>query len=112
MTLAQRFHAARPGVIFLDKGAPEVLQRWMTERQWLAPGETVRSLASAGEGNMNLTLRLTTSARTLIIKQSRPWVERYPQPDAPEDRALSEAPSTRPSPSLPPSSPACLGCSR
>jgi 5-methylthioribose kinase len=54
-------------------------------------------VAIAGQGNMNLTLRVTFDAtpsppqETLIIKQSRPWVEKYDVIEAPWDRALVEA---------------------
>lgn len=40
---------------------------------------------------MNLTLRVATDQRSLIVKQSRPWVERYPSIAAPRDRVLGEA---------------------
>lgn len=39
---------------------------------------------------MNLTLRLVTDRRSLILKQARPWVEKYPQIPAPDARALVE----------------------
>jgi 5-methylthioribose kinase len=45
----------------------------------------------AGEGNMNCAVRVKTQDRSLIVKQSRPWVEKYPQFEAPWDRALVEA---------------------
>lgn len=56
----------------------------------LAPAEPIVSLTKAGEGNMNCTVRVITPQRTLIVKQARPWVEKYPQFDAPVDRALAE----------------------
>jgi 5-methylthioribose kinase len=61
--------------------------------QELLPGTApVISIAKAGEGNMNLTLRARLAAgSTLIVKQSRPWVEKYPQVAAPLDRAITEA---------------------
>lgn len=40
---------------------------------------------------MNCTLRLTTTRRTLVVKQGRPWVEKYPDIPAPDDRSLIEA---------------------
>jgi len=49
------------------------------------------SLGRAGEGNMNCTVRVTTTARSVIVKQSRPWVEKYPQFAAPGDRVCREA---------------------
>lgn len=53
---------------------------------WLVPGESLRALDKAGEGNMNVTLRATTDRRTLILKQSRPYVAKYPQIPAPAQR--------------------------
>lgn len=57
----------------------------------LEPGERVERVGPAGQGNMNLTLRVTTDRRSLILKQSRPWVERYPQIEAPVERCDIEA---------------------
>ena len=57
---------------------------------WLHHGESVRRITRAGEGNMNLTLRVETEARSFIVKQARPWVEKFPQIEAPADRALRE----------------------
>ena len=45
----------------------------------------------AGEGVMNCTVRVRTSVGSFILKQSRPWAEKYPQVAAPPDRALMEA---------------------
>ena len=39
---------------------------------------------------MNLTLRIHTSTRRFILKQSRPWVEKYPEIEAPWERSQSE----------------------
>ena len=52
--------------------------------------EQLRHVEPAGEGNMNLVLRIVTSKRRFILKQSRPWVEKYPQIAAPADRLLAE----------------------
>lgn len=54
------------------------------------PDESITSVTIAGEGNMNLALRVTTDQRSVIMKQSRPWVEKYPSIAAPEERILSE----------------------
>jgi 5-methylthioribose kinase len=40
---------------------------------------------------MNCTLRVVTTSSSLILKQSRPWVEKFPHIGAPHDRVLSEA---------------------
>ncbi len=57
----------------------------------LIPDERVISAERIGDGNMNLTVRLRTSSRTLILKQARPWVEKYPHIPAPVERASVEA---------------------
>ena len=63
-------------------------------------GETtrVRRAEPAGDGNMNLTLRLHLEGggdngrpTTAILKQSRPWVQKYPQIEAPAERIVVEA---------------------
>jgi len=75
---------------FIDPGDLAGLERYAKARGFIPEGETLRSAAKAGEGNMNLALRLTTDDSSVILKQSRPWVEKYPQIPAPADRALVE----------------------
>ena len=58
---------------------------------WVRPGEVVETVERAGAGNMNCVLRVTTSQRSFILKQSRPWVEKYPGIPAPLKRADVEA---------------------
>jgi 5-methylthioribose kinase len=61
------------------------------DRLGLLPSPVAR-VASAGEGNMNLTLRVTfEDGASRIVKQARPWVEKYPSIAAPDERALVEA---------------------
>lgn len=67
-------------------GVAEFLRR----RGWIDRDETLHACEKAGEGNMNLTLRVTTDRRSVVLKQSRPWVEKYPQVEAPADRILFE----------------------
>ena len=57
----------------------------------LIPDERVVSAERIGDGNMNLTVRLRSNSRTLILKQARPWVEKYPHIPAPVERASVEA---------------------
>lgn len=52
--------------------------------------ETIEAVERAGEGNMNAVLRVVTDRRRVILKQSRPWVEKYPQIAAPVERIFSE----------------------
>ena len=91
MTLRERFERIYPGRYFLDRDDREGLQSWLSERRWIDTGEHVVEAERAGEGNMNLTLRVRTEVRTFIVKQARPWVEKYPMIDAPDERAVVEA---------------------
>lgn len=95
-SLSEQFAASHPGGFFLDAAETQAIQSYLRARKLVADGETVQSAQRAGEGNMNCTLRVEVGEaggvnRTMIVKQSRPWVEKYPQIEAPEDRALSEA---------------------
>lgn len=67
------------------------LESYLRKQGWLKDDETIKSTEKPGEGNMNFTLRVDTGSRTFIIKQSRDYVEKYPQVAAPAERALREA---------------------
>ena len=84
------FERAVPAGFYVDPGRPLLLEEHLRDRGLMARDEQIRALDEAGEGNMNLTLRVRTSRRSFILKQSRPWVERYPHLAAPVDRVLSE----------------------
>ncbi|MDE0350087.1 MAG: phosphotransferase, partial [Gammaproteobacteria bacterium] len=58
---------------------------------WLGAEDKVLSAAPAGEGNMNRTLRLETSGRSIVLKQSVPFVAKYPEIPAPHARDRVEA---------------------
>lgn len=70
--------------------APEALTDCLISRNWLEPGERVKNVSKAGEGNMNVVLRARTNKRSLIVKQSRPYVQKYPDIAAPLDRIHTE----------------------
>lgn len=74
----------------LNAQQPLVLQDYLRRRGWLDTDETISSVEKPGEGNMNYTLRVATANRTLIVKQSRGYVEKYPTIAAPADRAVIE----------------------
>ena len=57
----------------------------------LGTDEFIIGTEKPGEGNMNFVVRVTTDRRSLILKQSRPWVEKYPQIAAPIERVAAEA---------------------
>lgn len=81
---------AHPDVFFLAPEEPESLGHFLTESGFMSADEVVVSAGKAGDGNMNCTVRVTTQDRSFIVKQARPWVEKYPQFEAPWDRALRE----------------------
>jgi 5-methylthioribose kinase len=88
--LRQRFEQECREGFFLDLSDIAALDRHLHELGWIEE-DHVESVEPAGEGNMNLTVRVRTARRAFIIKQSRPWVERYPHIPAPARRASVEA---------------------
>lgn len=81
---------SHPGIFVLDPAEPSTVEEAMRQAMLLADGERVIHCCRAGEGNMNCTVRVGTSRRSLILKQSRPWVEKYPSLAAPWDRVCRE----------------------
>ncbi len=67
------------------------LENFLRSKQRLEEGEKVEGLEIAGQGNMNLVVRVKTSARSFILKQSRPYVQKYPSVAAPVSRISVEA---------------------
>ena len=80
----------RPLQQFDTASHPEAITASLKNLGWLEPGEKIRTVSKAGEGNMNVVLRLGTNRRSLILKQSRPFVQKYPQIPAPPDRICTE----------------------
>ncbi len=75
---------------FFSLDEPQLLIDYLKKQQWIHSGEQVEDVTKAGEGNMNFVARIHTNMRTMIFKQSRPWVEKYPQFEAPIERIESE----------------------
>ncbi len=82
--------AQYPDFPWLSADDPEPVERLMRALGWLDKREKVTGVGPAGEGNMNLTLRVRIGRRSVILKQARPWVEKYDHIEAPWDRVLSE----------------------
>ena len=90
-TPAERFALEHPDHFFLDPEEPASLEIHLRRLDILSNKDTLTQCRIAGDGNMNCTLRVTTSAgHSFIVKQARPWVEKYPQFDAPWERILRE----------------------
>ncbi|WP_116125494.1 phosphotransferase [Lewinella sp. IMCC34183] len=88
--LQQRWRRETAGARYLTAEDPRQLQEYLAASSFLIPEERVLSTEVAGEGNMNVTLRVTTNRRQFIVKQSRPWVARFPVLDAPIERIMVE----------------------
>lgn len=84
------FRRAYPKGTLLDPKDEPALVGYASTRGFMGADETLGAVSRAGEGNMNLTLRLVTSRRSLILKQARPWVEKYPSLAAPQERSRVE----------------------
>ncbi len=74
----------------ISQDRPEDVRRILMECGQIDHDEKIVSVGMAGDGNMNCTLRVVTDRRQFIVKQSRPWVEKYPSIPAPMNRALYE----------------------
>jgi 5-methylthioribose kinase len=57
---------------------------------FISSHETILEYAKAGEGNMNFVVRVKTNEGSVIVKQSRPYVEKYRSIPAPVERILVE----------------------
>ncbi|KKO04812.1 hypothetical protein LCGC14_0081240 [marine sediment metagenome] len=66
------------------------LQDYLISKGWLKDQEKITQISKAGEGNMNVVLRVATNLRSIIVKQSRPFVQKYQNIPAPIDRIAVE----------------------
>ena len=74
----------------IDENSPDVIMALLQDMGLCENDEKIGSISKAGEGNMNVVLRVGLSDRSLIVKQSRPWVAKYPSIAAPDDRIVAE----------------------
>ena len=77
-------------MFILNASEPKELAAYLQKQQWLGADENIISLTKPGEGNMNYVQRVDTGTRTFIVKQSRGYVEKYPEVAAPETRVITE----------------------
>lgn len=90
MMIRHEVISSHPNFPWIDAQRLASVEAFLRERDWLDPGEACLSVKKAGEGNMNLTLRIGTDRRSFILKQARPWVEKYDHIPAPWDRIIYE----------------------
>ena len=75
----------------LGKTQPSSIEAYLHNMGWMPADEHLLTAEKAGEGNMNYTLRVRTTKRSYILKQARPYVEKYPSIPAPVERAGMES---------------------
>ncbi len=82
----EEFISRNPEFPWLRIDAPREVESFLRTRGWISADEHLQQCAKPGDGNMNLTIRVVTDRRSMILKQSRPWVEKYDQIPAPWNR--------------------------
>ncbi|MGB0370448.1 MAG: phosphotransferase [Opitutales bacterium] len=88
----QILHSDFPGFLFIDEMEANQLTDYLRRRKISGlENIAVESKQSLGDGNMNITRLLKTNVGTLVMKQSVPWVAKYPSITAPWDRSIREA---------------------
>lgn len=85
----QKFAAAAGQALFLEDEAS--IEKYLRAHGWLKGSEQINKVEKPGEGNMNFVRRVQTDRQSIILKQARPWVEKYPQLEAPMERIQVEA---------------------
>ena len=86
-----KFRASFQDGFFLCKELKAETEHYLKLQGWIPDSDILLSLSIPGEGNMNYVLRAEfKDSPSLILKQARPWVEKYPQFDAPTERGRVE----------------------
>jgi 5-methylthioribose kinase len=75
----------------LDLHHEKALSSYLESKNWKQPSENIQTITIPGAGNMNYVLRVVFENRSIIIKQARNYVEKYPQIAAPKARVSTEA---------------------
>lgn len=68
----------------------ETLSAYLIANKLISSKAHILDYSKAGEGNMNFVMRVKTSERSFILKQSRDYVNKYPQIAAPIERVAVE----------------------
>ncbi len=83
--------------IWLDESSIQETDRLLRGAELLGPGQQIETLERAGEGNMNITLRVlirdcnSGKPSSFVIKQARPFVAKYDSIPAPLERIHFES---------------------
>jgi len=73
-----------------DDAGIATVRAFLVQRRLATPDEPL-ALERPGASNMNCVWRAQLPGRSLILKQARPWVEKYPTIAAPVERTEAEA---------------------
>ena len=74
----------------LNEDEPKRVDGFLRSMDFYEDNEKFERVSLAGDGNMNVVLRVETNQRSFILKQSRPWVNKYPDVQAPASRIYRE----------------------
>lgn len=66
------------------------VEHYIRSEGFILPEEQIVKYERAGEGNMNFVVRVQTTLNSVILKQSRPYVEKYRDIPAPIERIWVE----------------------
>ena len=91
MNAKQKFIDATGSTQFLEANQDTALEEYLKAQGWMGKEDQVTGTEKPGEGNMNFVLRVRTEQGSFIVKQARPWVEKYPQLEAPIERIHTES---------------------
>lgn len=75
---------------YIDQKTPLTALQSYLDTLGLLDNEKLLRVETPGEGNMNVVLRVVSDKRSFILKQSRPFVQKYPSIPAPLDRIGTE----------------------
>jgi 5-methylthioribose kinase len=76
--------------VLADDAGLATVRDFLVARRLATPAEPL-TLERPGASNMNCVWRARLPGRSLIVKQARPWVEKYPTIAAPVERTEAEA---------------------
>uniref|UniRef100_UPI00404B7831 phosphotransferase n=1 Tax=Flavobacterium sp. TaxID=239 RepID=UPI00404B7831 len=76
---------------FLDLTDKNALSDYLKSRKFMHSDENIAGVSIPGAGNMNFVVRVQFENRSVIVKQAREYVEKYPQIPAPKSRIEVEA---------------------
>jgi 5-methylthioribose kinase len=90
MNKLEIFRAQFPDAHFFDESRLDHLGDYLKEKGIIELTEKIKTIEKPGEGNMNFVRRVRTDKKSFIVKQCRPWVEKYPDIKAPVERLKTE----------------------